>query len=1252
MPGGISTGRTDREGIALFDLRVSRDLKWIFREQQVRDQGIDGQVEVADEDRGTGRLIAVQIKSGPSYFVEVRDGWAFYYSSRERQLWLGHALPVMVVMVDLENDAIYWQRISAETERKTPKGYAVTLPPNQILATAADAWRLAASGVEQRATERFDVNLEVLPPPVRRVIETDGGNGSQATLLALHLAEGRGNPIGTAQALITSRPFWMETPTSWSWRALASYCAHHGAMRESADALEIAAESCSDRNGIWLAAAALNVVGEDRARARTLLESARSHGGGDVLVAIVEAILERPEGDASPLRTDTVLAAAGTEIGTDAAAQSFLAEQAIRAQDLGKAARHCERALELDPTDTDCMARIARIYGRRSITSGAQADDLRRAADLLSAAVTQRRQWSGPTHELLAQLARTLMLRGEHRLALRWLLPPPHGTATPEEATDPILLRNTLVAAHMSGASDVVSAIQAQMTEDLQDRVTQVQLGLLALTEPDTMALWQADLTRAEAENDWEGIAQAVHRLATLGVDVIDHLYPMITAGILPPGADRLPRALVVLHDHPEDGLALLRTLAAEDVSAAEYLVQTLIDMDRLDDAAEACRASFERFRSPRFLTQRALLLFSSNPDNHADDALREALQVEDRPAERVMLATRRAHIAGNSGQWSIAESILSAALAEHDHPPDSVVWGLIEVQLAAAAEDRAAATISRHQPQIRSASDARLWAHAMANVPWDDAIASEAIALASRFSDHAALATSLLTLLLSVTRGATEKGNASDSEDVDSNSDQLDERAEGHSNDNRPVVSGELHRRAFEALGALVEEHGTATGVQVIESTSADDLLRTIEEITRRSASPDLSDLVDSIARGRLPAGIVATVFRKTYTSALVRRAAGQLVAVAADESEHEAEMNVAMSAREGPVAVDLSTLMILSRLTDSEILTGQVTAMHLPRAGRDDVRRAAIEVQSLGSSPGRLAWDARAQRPVFYEQSSEEYRLVRERTEAMEAAIRRTTTRDVHPSSVLEEMPAMIQGEPWLASIELAKQEDVPLWCDDLAVRRLARAVGVQTFSTMAMADGLRDIRIELAQTPEEDDEVIQFISRVTEELVAEYVTDVPITLDQLIKQARVDDWAPAAAALTLSRPSWWIWQTEPVTALLRLYAAIKESDPSQLTKWQYAAMLGAARSRSTPEESRQVLANLALLGCVGDLDNDPEFDDLVAGCRNARSVTNVLDQVGDPVLGLPAARLSLAAAGVVRSEETMQALIAALGAPSAEP
>src|SRR4051812_28662970 len=92
---------TNRRGVSIVE-SASLELEWLFRPQDVSDQGIDAHVEKAPNEVGTGRLLALQIKSGPTYFRRsTADGWVFEFNAKKAKLWLGHALPVLVVLVDV-----------------------------------------------------------------------------------------------------------------------------------------------------------------------------------------------------------------------------------------------------------------------------------------------------------------------------------------------------------------------------------------------------------------------------------------------------------------------------------------------------------------------------------------------------------------------------------------------------------------------------------------------------------------------------------------------------------------------------------------------------------------------------------------------------------------------------------------------------------------------------------------------------------------------------------------------------------------------------------------------------------------------------------------------------------------------------------------------------------------------------------------------------------------------------------------------
>jgi hypothetical protein len=140
---------TELEGVAFVDLIVSRDLRWLFREQSKSDFGIDAHIEVVEDDEVTGKLLAVQIKSGDSYFKQPSaDGWRYRPSTDHVRYWKAHSLPVIVVLYNPTDKRAYWQEVNGETlERSTRGGWFVVVPNGQKLSSdSAEALSKIAAG--------------------------------------------------------------------------------------------------------------------------------------------------------------------------------------------------------------------------------------------------------------------------------------------------------------------------------------------------------------------------------------------------------------------------------------------------------------------------------------------------------------------------------------------------------------------------------------------------------------------------------------------------------------------------------------------------------------------------------------------------------------------------------------------------------------------------------------------------------------------------------------------------------------------------------------------------------------------------------------------------------------------------------------------------------------------------------------------------------------------------------------------------
>ena len=118
-------------------------------EQPTEDYGIDAHAEVVDGEKVSGKLLALQIKAGPSSFSEPGPGgWWFRPDADHLAYWNNHSLPVVVVLYNPQTGSCHWQRVSRETLVETATGgWKLLVPEKQVLDESARApLQVAAEG--------------------------------------------------------------------------------------------------------------------------------------------------------------------------------------------------------------------------------------------------------------------------------------------------------------------------------------------------------------------------------------------------------------------------------------------------------------------------------------------------------------------------------------------------------------------------------------------------------------------------------------------------------------------------------------------------------------------------------------------------------------------------------------------------------------------------------------------------------------------------------------------------------------------------------------------------------------------------------------------------------------------------------------------------------------------------------------------------------------------------------------------------
>jgi hypothetical protein len=119
---------TSRLGVTATASITEKELGWIFREQLIADVGIDAQIERVDSGTPTGKLIAVQIKTGASHFDDRGSHLVYRGNPDHLDYWTGHSLPVLLVAHLPKTEETFWAHVDAARVKRSIKGWTIEIP--------------------------------------------------------------------------------------------------------------------------------------------------------------------------------------------------------------------------------------------------------------------------------------------------------------------------------------------------------------------------------------------------------------------------------------------------------------------------------------------------------------------------------------------------------------------------------------------------------------------------------------------------------------------------------------------------------------------------------------------------------------------------------------------------------------------------------------------------------------------------------------------------------------------------------------------------------------------------------------------------------------------------------------------------------------------------------------------------------------------------------------------------------------------
>lgn len=137
---------TGEVGVSVLRTLFLDELGWLFRSQPESDYGIDAHVEPVVDGEASGKLLGLQVKAGASYFSERTSAGVVFRPGRDHvEYWLNHALPVLIVLVDVDAHRAWWEVVSEDTLVPTKSSWKVVVPDDHELTSASAAALLALS---------------------------------------------------------------------------------------------------------------------------------------------------------------------------------------------------------------------------------------------------------------------------------------------------------------------------------------------------------------------------------------------------------------------------------------------------------------------------------------------------------------------------------------------------------------------------------------------------------------------------------------------------------------------------------------------------------------------------------------------------------------------------------------------------------------------------------------------------------------------------------------------------------------------------------------------------------------------------------------------------------------------------------------------------------------------------------------------------------------------------------------------------
>ena len=978
---------------------------------------------------------------------------------------------------------------------------------------------------------------ERLPPVCRERIELLRTVAPDAAdLLVGILSDPASRQSGAVSHLSDDPPGWLSSAGHTAWEAISDYLDAHGLPGAGPMRMK-AVEAGSPHRGLHLvrqAVAAADNGDSERAESllsqvppdHPLLEAARARAR-DAPASAVEAIRgarlhESDDADVARFSVATLVWAYWLLQRPDSAV-GVLRQTSRRLRN---------GAWILLQQANMTLAMVDRV-GLDSPTSH---DLLSEASQLALRSRDLFRSWDGPSHLAVAVAMQVFLVLADPQRVVDLGSSPPKGEATTSEAVDPAVQGKLAHAYLMLGRFSDVDTLRLDQIDSSEAALIRA-MQARGLDDPSALSRMRRAVIQADDEPSRRGALLGLAQLGEVDTEGMSRLSPADCA--LLSGVAALSRG-----DFAES-TRLLEPYHLESSIHANYLAQAQQQAGAIDEAIATLVAAATRFMVDSLYEPAVVLLIDQGRLDQAESIAGAAQARSPSRSAQHRYGTLLAAIAERRQDWQGMESHARAVVRES--PQDSeTAWAVVYALHRQVKNQEAWAYLVAHDLAATNEELVRLTSAVCfaADAPGDEADRLLQIAETFSESEHA-VGSALLAL---VARG--DRLRLSDEQRS-----RLDELTED-------FLARYPESDVFGAYSGEAEE--------LIEMMTAD----------QRERVERLTPLVNRVRHGQLPYGVLRQIRELPYAELLLSLSAKDITAISVDQNERDRERCVAKEALEGTVTVDTSVIAVGIH---SELDVGRMGAAFEEVLVADelliDARMAVVSARRLAD--GVFSYDSGLGQPTFSEIDDQQRTAARERAEralGMLSGWRSVRSGDLPPPRELEGD----QFRPWDAAVRVALSNGCALWCDDLALRRLAESVGVDAFGTWALLEVL---------SPEDEWAWLPRIGEAKRRLLRAQIADVPISLQELSPPGDIDQEPDIVVQLFLRRPfSWSENLAETHDWYLRLFRNLVGGPHRQFAPGLlYAASYGLATAVE-PSVRRPAVGSLLASSLAGI--SDPEL------------------------------------------------------------